>query len=295
MPPRIAQITFELYNGGSRLIDRIGRGSLNVPNWSASIVGGIQPSALEKAMRGASHDGLLQRFYPIIAHQAPKATNATVDKQHMDNYSLVLDRMNKFGAGTVELSFEAGVILDQAWSETHTLIAGGGVADTLVAHLAKWEGGLYRWTLVMHAMQCAFDATNPIMVPVSADTARIVADLHMQYFLPNIFQLYDEVLSNSGDADHVRWIAGHILAHRCEQITLRDISRVYRKFAAMEEMQKQRIMRMLEDCGWVTPDDPHRQLARSYDVNMLVHERFGDAAALEATRRAEIVKKIRLQ
>ena len=36
----------ELYNGGSRSVDRVSSGHLNVPNWGASMVGGIQPDRL---------------------------------------------------------------------------------------------------------------------------------------------------------------------------------------------------------------------------------------------------------
>jgi hypothetical protein len=33
-----------LYNGGRYVIDRIGRGSFAIPNWSACFLGGIQPA-----------------------------------------------------------------------------------------------------------------------------------------------------------------------------------------------------------------------------------------------------------
>ncbi len=283
----------QLYNGGPHSVERIARGSLNIPNWSGSIIGGIQPGALEKAMRNATHDGLIQRFYPIIAHKVGRATNETVDPQHMQHFATVIDRLNGFGFGTVTLWPDAAQIMDETWGEIYALIAGGALSDRIVAHLSKWEGGLYRWLLVYHAMECAFAGQVPHRVAVSAHTARIVADLHMRYFLPCVLQLYEDVLSDSNDSEQVRWIAGHIVAHGLEKISLRDITRAYNDFAANDEQTKMRVMRMLEDCGWVEPDDPHKMLPRRYKINPAVHERFAKQAAEEKKRRAEIVKKIR--
>ena len=51
-----------LYNGGPYSIDRIGRGSFTVPNWSACFLGGMQPGPIQNIAKNATEDGLLQRF-----------------------------------------------------------------------------------------------------------------------------------------------------------------------------------------------------------------------------------------
>ncbi|TDH61575.1 DUF3987 domain-containing protein [Dankookia rubra] len=59
-----------LYNGGSYVVDRVGRGSFAVPNWSACVLGGIQPEPIQRIARDAADDGLLQRFlYCVPARQ----------------------------------------------------------------------------------------------------------------------------------------------------------------------------------------------------------------------------------
>ena len=51
-----------LYNGGPHTVDRIGRGSFFIPNWSATFLGGVQPGPIQRIARDAAEDGLLQRF-----------------------------------------------------------------------------------------------------------------------------------------------------------------------------------------------------------------------------------------
>jgi putative DNA primase/helicase len=56
----------QAWSGGSATVDRIGRGTVRVPDASLSMIGGIQPgplcSILNKARQGAGDDGMLERF-----------------------------------------------------------------------------------------------------------------------------------------------------------------------------------------------------------------------------------------
>ncbi|MDP2518730.1 DUF3987 domain-containing protein [Shimia thalassica] len=282
----------ELYNGEKRKFDRIGRGSLTVANWSASIVGGIQPSALQAAMKNAPNDGLLQRFYPIIANKAAKATNAVVDKAHTTNFQIAVGRLAHMGHGVVKLTAEADAILSAAWDKVFALIDGGNLSETVVSHLSKWEGGLYRWALILHALECGMNGQQAAQVLLPAHTARIVADLHLNYFLPNVFVLYDQVLGESGDMEHVRWVAGYILAHESTELRLRDLGRSYkRRWPAMEDSQKLRILRFLEDCGWIIPQE-EKYLPKLWAINQDVYTVLQEQAAVERERRREIVESI---
>jgi hypothetical protein len=63
-----------LYNGGRYTVDRVSRETFAVPNWSACILGGIQPGPIRKLAKDAADDGLLQRFcYCVPARQAGAA------------------------------------------------------------------------------------------------------------------------------------------------------------------------------------------------------------------------------
>jgi putative DNA primase/helicase len=56
----------QAWSGGSATIDRIGRGTVRVPDACMSMIGGIQPgplcSILNKARQGAGDDGMIERF-----------------------------------------------------------------------------------------------------------------------------------------------------------------------------------------------------------------------------------------
>ncbi len=282
----------ELYNGGGLTLDRVARGTVYVPNWSASIIGGIQPSALANAMRNVPEDGLLQRFYPFTANRAAKATNADVNPTHMQFYGAAIRHLWNAHTGTVSLMPEAAAILSKTWDDIFALIDGGTLSESMANHLSKWEGGLYRWVLVLHTLECAMCNVQPTRYLVSETSAQMAADLHMQYFLPNLFVLYDQVLGDNNDVRHVRWIAGHILAHPCEAIRTRDIGRAYRDWNKLDDNGKRRVLRYLEDAGWLKPDDM-AFLSRNWHVNQNVFTQFADVAERERVRRAKIVAQIR--
>ncbi|WP_431266836.1 DUF3987 domain-containing protein [Dankookia sp. P2] len=66
-----------LYNGGAFSVDRVKRGTLTIPNWSATFLGGIQPEPIQRIAKEAADDGLLQRFMYVV----PGPSVAGVDRR----------------------------------------------------------------------------------------------------------------------------------------------------------------------------------------------------------------------
>ena len=60
----------QAYGGGTYAVNRISRKSILIDNLSVSIVGGIQPDAIRRVMAGATDDGLIQRFFPVVLRPA---------------------------------------------------------------------------------------------------------------------------------------------------------------------------------------------------------------------------------
>ena len=56
----------QAYDGGSKTVDRITRGTVHIPNLSVSIIGGSQPGPIRKLADSGEDDGLLQRFNPVM-------------------------------------------------------------------------------------------------------------------------------------------------------------------------------------------------------------------------------------
>ena len=56
----------QAFHGGSYAVDRISRGSFQIPNLSVSLLGGMQPEPLRKVVDEAVDDGLIQRLFVIM-------------------------------------------------------------------------------------------------------------------------------------------------------------------------------------------------------------------------------------
>jgi hypothetical protein len=80
----------ELYEGGPRRIDRVMRGSVYVENWSAVVLGAIQPEKLRPMVADLSTDGLLQRFMFVmpsaVSAADPDDDDRPADKAALDAY-----------------------------------------------------------------------------------------------------------------------------------------------------------------------------------------------------------------
>ena len=81
----------EAYNGGSRSIDRIGRGSFVVPNWSVCMLGGIQPDLIRSVASSLGDDGLLIRTIdPVLRTPRAKKRRGFRDGQAREGKRLVI-------------------------------------------------------------------------------------------------------------------------------------------------------------------------------------------------------------
>lgn len=80
----------ESWNGnGSFTVDRIGRGTLHVPNLCLSVFGGIQPSKLDSLCSpSGGSDGLLQRFQILVYPDTPKFLEILIESLMQKNTKL---------------------------------------------------------------------------------------------------------------------------------------------------------------------------------------------------------------
>ena len=110
--------------------------------------------------------------------------------------------------------------------------------------------------------------------------------------LPNLFRLGFETLPEEGaQGGHARWIAGHILAHKAQDITAREIGRAYRPLRG-DPAGTTWAMDILSDAGWAIPAESRRDSQR-WEINPMVHERFAAAAAQEKNRRAAVIETLK--
>ena len=161
----------ESWNGsGSYTCDRIGRGTVHIPNVCLSILGGIQPGPLSEYVREASKngsgaDGLLQRFQLIAWPDDPKDWQNvdrwpdTVSKNRayevfkqlaaLDPCTIGAER-NEDGSPFLHFSEEAQEVFD-AWREIlEREKLRSGDADMIESALAKYRSLIPSLALLFH-------------------------------------------------------------------------------------------------------------------------------------------------
>jgi Protein of unknown function (DUF3987) len=286
----------EAYNGGPQLIDRVTRGRVFVPNWSLSLVGGIQPEAMRKLAGTLTDDGLAQRFLVVFTESDGLTTDAPEDAEAKAWYHGLVSRLMQWDIGGPETRLfctfapEAHAVRDALNQQVHAVRQMPWVTPAFHAHLAKWEGLFPRLCLLFHVVEQ--HRTFPFPESIPFHIAERVSAFLLDYLLPHAARFYTDLLQTHAEAHHARWIAGYILAHDLTSLSVRDIGRAYRSLRG-DVKEIALTMSYLSAIGWVTPLDvsPGKPPSR-WTVTPAVHLRFHERKHYEQTTRAETIRKI---
>jgi hypothetical protein len=285
-------IWLELYNGGARAIDRATSGHLHVPNWSASIVGGIQPDRMRKLVKDLSEDGLLQRFIPVFGSGPGMGVDKPADAVADNCYRHLLKNLVVRRQLTFTLSPEAHKVRERLMSRIDALLKHPNTLGALKNHLSKWEALFARLLVIFHHVAWTSVNFEP-PEGIHVENAHQVETLMLDYLLPNAMRFYAEFYGRDEHIQHACWVADHILAHRLPIISKRDVGRAYRPLRDNDQALE-RAMSYLESAGWIVPivSGVGRRPSRWW-VDPRVHRLFAKRAAQEGARRRETVEKLR--
>ena len=287
----------QAYNGGFRQVDRVMRGVVHIPNFSVSMIGGIQPDAIRRIAKDMTDDGLMQRFMIVIGRNAPELDRPEDEHIHR-NFSRLVDHLHAVvgGRNVVTLSEDAHVIRERLNAYAAELADYPALPGGLRSHLGKWSGLFARLLLVYHAIECSGQSVHPANRPVSWECAARVELLMRRFLLPHALAYYTDILGGSGELEHARWIAGFILSRKLAEVTNRDLIQSYKQWRGMDDWRRQRVMQVLEDMGWVIPlieeGRTSKRWATSWLVNPEVHTLFTTKAAEETERRTRLREEI---
>lgn len=216
------------FQGGPLTIDRATRRSLQVENFSVSILGGIQPDKLRRvAAKGElADDGLLQRFITVWGRRTGTPVDRKPDEVAGRNWRALLEsiaeaRPSDFGTSRVVLTPAASAVFQSVLDLSADLCALPTTSGAFRGHLSKWGAIYARLLLVVHAAQ-SFDVAGRMLDRVDLDTAERTRNLLVRWLLPHGAALYREVIGTGAGAKHGEWIAGFILAHRKDTVSARD-------------------------------------------------------------------------
>ena len=289
-----------LYNGGRHTIDRIGRGTFAIPSWSANFIGGIQPGPIARLARDTSDDGLLQRFLYVVPDSGHTGEDRAPDKLILHRYEalfpalLALQPGQPIGGGDPR-----ALVLDEGAQQHREILdmqirALANMPDTTPrtrSALDKWSGVFARLCLTFHLIDIAdaraLGVQAPIIDVIKEPVAAKVAGFMLQILLPHLLRA-NAIMLSSEQTGHAAWIAGYILTHRLETISVRDIVRSYKALQAPEMRRElNSVMDSLSHVGWCEPEQPGNPVkgVTSWMVNPAVHARFAEQAARERERR----------
>jgi phage/plasmid primase-like uncharacterized protein len=283
----------EAWNGnGSFDTDRIGRGSIFIPNLCVSVFGGIQPDKLvgylEQATHALANDGMLQRFQVLVYpdHRAWEWRDRIPVKQAREVVFNVFKTLADFdpvtwGAYPVDdfAKFPYFRFDDAAqkifieWStDLHTARLPAEDNPIIAQHLAKYDKLFPALALILHLVECAATGQRGQVTEQAALRAAAWCD----YLEAHARRCYG-LLADDG-LRAAQALAHHLRKGKLEyQFTARDVRRhQWRSLTTDKEVQA--ALDCLEDKGWVRAEEvlPGTQGGRpttTYLINPRLSER----------------------
>lgn len=288
-----------LYNGGRNSVDRIGRGVIDVPNWSACILGGIQPEPIQRMASASADDGLLQRFAYCVATRQPRGVDRAPDAAARLRYESLFSTLAKLhpprtimGAVIpIQLSEGAQRHREAMLDLTEAMAVMPDTSNRMKSALDKWRGLVPRMGLIFHLITAAdarWRSEEVDLSTLSTEASFQVATNYLREVLLPHLLLADSIMFGSEQTNHAKWIAGFILSKGISQISRRDIIRSYKALKRPEDARTlTEVMASLEAVAWVMPEGTSypAKAPTSWTVNPKVHEMFKERAKRERTRR----------
>jgi len=293
----------ELFNGGPLQKDLVARGSFLIPNWSASILGGIQPSKIRSIGDSLTDDGFLQRFLIVCSNRdGGPGSAAPPNKAAIQAWSELVDQLYHIKpiGNRVTMTPEAAELRRETVDYLYKIIHSRAIGQAFTGHIGKWEGLTARMILTFHCIECAVDHVHPEIRPVSVETAKLALDYMTKHLLKHSMSFYEDGLGQSEIHDLAKLLAGRIVANGDREMKSGDLKqRGPNKYRMAGDEKQRQVLARLAEYGWLRPMDMTTALVKHptrFIVNPAVHELFAKHRDEELARMAaarEIAETIR--
>ncbi len=295
---RAAWLTF--FDGGPLYVDRIGRGSLFVPNFGGCIIGAIQPDAFSRIIDKLPEDGLLQRFLIVNARQQVEGSEKPYNKAANDRFHEMQQRIfdTLVYQNNVTLSPEANEVRREITSWAFSLMRINFVSSAMCSHLGKYQSLTARLMLTFHAIECADRRTHPQSSQISGETARMVQSFIKEFLFPHAMAFYINLVGQSEIGKHLRKLGELCLTNGTNEITNRDFLHGWIGWRHCKPYDQETVIGQLIDNGWILPAPGARTNAKGFPTRFLInpeiHELHAERKAMEIERRKLAVDAIEL-
>jgi hypothetical protein len=247
--------------------------------------------------RTLTDDGLMQRFLVYRVGRTGVGEDREPDQEAVNRYGMMMAYLahREPTGSAVRLSAEAQRYRREVEALANALSDTPMVPPALRGHAAKINGLFARLLLTMHTID--YYASHGYMLDendfaiVSAETARRSRDLMVHFLIPSVVRVYAAYFGGECDPDgaDARWIADHLLAHRKDRVSERDLYRANRDFDTPDRKRLRRAVETLIEGNWLLES----MLSRTeWIVNPTARERFADQAEQARQHRDETKVKI---
>jgi len=289
------QTWLELYNGGEPPINRIGRGNMVIENWSACIIGGIQPDALMRlaGRLNMAEDGLLQRFIPYWSQDRADEIDKAENYECVRKWADVLEKLYELRPSLEYCYFhpDAQAIRREANDWIASINRRVELPPAMPEFMAKWGSMLPRLALTFHCIEAAAAQLEAVPPEISFDTmARAWRFMH-ECTYHHALEMYALVSNSSGSKNPIANVCSAILAREMSGFDLTTLSKYCHSYKNAPRPAKQEILVALIEAGWIrgigNPDKTTKTVTR-FAVNPRVFEgKFEARLQYEKTRRAD--------
>jgi putative DNA primase/helicase len=240
--------------------DTIGRGTISLPEYALSVLGGIQPGPLARYVRAAysgdKADGLLQRFQLLVWPDAQvfKYVDRPPNKAAKEAMTALFKAADEFGPyliGTddeyggrpyIRFSVEAQALFEEWYTDFMNEQRRANEVPALAAHFGKYPGLVGKLALITHV------ADNPESSEVSKRTL-LKALTWIEYLISHARRVYHAVTSPETGAAELL-LARLTRSELPEHFKAWEISRkCWHGLADREAVKK--ACRLLHEFGWL--------------------------------------------
>jgi len=286
------------YNGGHHSIDRIGRGSFAVKNWSCCLLGGIQPAMIRKIAQKTEDDGLIQRFMLDVPGPQAPGVDRVPDLDARNLYRGLFPVLAAMRPGKTEDGYPTSVILhadahaarEDIEAFARAMAAAPDISERLQATFGKWPGLFARLCLTFHLIEVAAarvrGGVTPPLLYVAPATAELVHRYMRGILAPSLMRA-ETLMFGTVQTEHAARIVNYILARKLERVTAREIVRAYHVLRPPEERRTlESTMSALCLFGWLDPEPARHEggAPNAWQVNPSVHIRYAERGEAERKR-----------
>lgn len=290
----------QAFNGGHYATDRIGRKAAFVDNLSISIVGGVQPDPIRRIMSDSTDDGLIQRFFPIMLGDPVPGKDIEMPDVAAE-YDELIDKLwaleppqNFLGSLPLVFSEEAQELRSKLELQHLEMMTTFETINRKIAsHIGKYDGMFGRLCIVFHCIEHVTERPGePLADTIQIDTAKRASTFLHKFLRRHALAFYTNVAGLTDDHDIITDVAGYILAHKLDKVSLRNLTRGTSLMKRHAKLDGERIFEQMAAYGWL---EEARSRADSvmWNVNPLAHTLYADRAEAEKMRREEAQARVR--